>query len=262
MARRPFKVPIPEQADGLNTLGSDILKKHNTDKEASPIPAATANQLQAKLDEASAQQTLQENLDKDKEKLNEDRNLLLGTHPTQTSITDGTAIFYLTSIRNFLLGHFRGSERKLGDWGFTVNSPKGKVQVEIPRNADKLTKLVAKVLKKHEDDGSASLLSAFDMAALKTLNEAAAQKLSDADTANRNKETATQARNLALGTAKGQTTKTSGTVAYIVRSVRDILLGIYRGKEQKLGDWGFTVNFNTNGGGGTPPTPPPTPPAG
>lgn len=257
MARRPFKVPIPEQADALNTLGNNILKKHAADKEASPIPAATGTQLQAKLDEASAQQTLQESLDKEKEKLNEDRNLLLGLHPTQTSITEGTVLFYLTSIRNFLLGHFRGTERKLGDWGFTVNTPKGAVQVIIPRNADKLTKLVANVLKKHDADGSASLLSAFDMAALKTLNDDAAKKLSDAGAANRNKEKATQARNLALGTGKGRNTKTPGTVAYIVRSVRDILLGIYRGKEQQLGDWGFTVNFNT-----TPPAAPPPPAPG
>lgn len=120
----------------------------------------------------------------------------------------------------------------MGDWGFTVNSPKGKVQVIIPRNADKLTKLVDKVLKKHNTDKEVSLLKVLASASLKALNDSAAQKLSDAAAANRNKETATQARNLALGTAKGQTTKTPGTVAYYIRSIRDILLGIYRGKDK------------------------------
>lgn len=261
MARRPYEVVIPRQPDDLNKLGKNIISKHNADKASSPISAATANLLNEKLAEADNQYTLQKDLERTRELLNEERNLILGIHPTQVSTTEGTALFYLTSIRNFLLGHFRGSERKLGDWGFTVNTPKGKVQVEIPRNADKLTQLVADVLKKHEADGEASLIAVFDMAALKTLNESAAQKLSAAAAANRNKEKATQSRNLALGIDKGQTSKTPGTVSYIIRSVRDILLGIHRGKEQQLGDWGFEVNFNANGGGGTPPAPPPTPPA-
>lgn len=236
------------------------MDKHTTDGPKSPIPATSATLLENKMTEAGNQYTLQKNLDKNKEKLNEERNLLLGIHPTQTTITEGTVLFYITSIRNFLLGQFRGSERKLGDWGFTVNSPKGSVQVEIPRNPDKLTSLAGEILKKHEDDSDTSLLTVFAMAAFRELNESAARKLSEANAANRNKEKATQARNLALGTAKGQTTKTPGTVSYIVRSIRDILLGIYRGQEQKLGDWGFEVNFNTNNGG-APPTPPPAPSA-
>lgn len=246
----------------MNKLGKNITTKHTNDGESSPIPAATANLLSGKLTEADNQYNLQKDLERTREQLTEERNQLLGIHPSQTTVTAGTVLFHLTSIRDFLLGHFRGSERNLGQWGFTVNTPKGVVQVEIPRNPDKLTKLVAEILKKHDTDKEASLLRIFDMAALKALNDDAAKKRSDAEAANRNKEKATQSRNLALGTAKGQTTKTPGTVAYLVRSVRDILLGIYRGQEQKLGDWGFEVNFNTTSSNGSTPTPPPTPPAG
>lgn len=251
MAKRPFKIVIPSQPDPLNKLGNDIFNKHTADGAASPIPVLTADQLKAKLDEAAEQYAAQKNLDKEKERLNEERNLLLGIHLTQTTVTAGTVLFQVVSIRDFLLGRFRGSERKLGDWGFTVNTPKGAVQVAVPRNADKLTKLVADILKKHGDDGADSILAVFDMPALQRINDEAAKKLADAAAVNRNKEKATQARNLALGTAKGQTSKTPGTVSYFVRSVRDILLGIYRGKEQQLGDWGFEVNFN-NGPTATP----------
>lgn len=33
-----------------------------------------------------------------------------------------------------------------------------------------------------------------------------------------------------------------GTVAYYVRSARDVLADIHKGNEKKLGDWGFEVD--------------------
>ena len=255
MARRPFRVVIPTQPDPLNTLGNNIITKHIADGAASPIPAATATSLTSKLTEADAQNTLQKNLDEVKEKHTEDRNLRLGIHVTQSTITENTVLYFVTSIRDFLLGHFRGNERKLGDWGYVVNSPKGKVQVIIPGNPEKLIKLGQAILRKHEEDDEDSILASFDMAAMTTLVSAADTHNAQAEKANRDKEKATQARNLALGTAKGQNRKTVGTATYHICSIRDILLGINRGKEQQLGDWGFTVNFNS-----TPATlPPPAP---
>jgi hypothetical protein len=40
----------------------------------------------------------------------------------------------------------------------------------------------------------------------------------------------------------GSDASTAGTVAYFVRSARDILLGLNKGNEQKLGDWSFEVD--------------------
>lgn len=255
MARVPFTVVISRQPDPINTLGNDIVAKHTADGAASPIPAALITQLAAKIAEGETQYDLQKDRDLWKEKYTEERNLRLGLHPTQSSTTEGTVLFYVTSIRDFLLGQYRGSERKLGDWGFVVNSPKGQVQVVIPRNPEKLILLAKAILAKHATDGAGSLLAGFDMAALETLTDDAETRNGQAAKANRDKEAATQARNLALGTAKGQNRKTVGTTTYIICSIRDILLGIYRGREQRLGDWGFTVNFNS-----TPATPPPPAP--
>jgi hypothetical protein len=41
-----------------------------------------------------------------------------------------------------------------------------------------------------------------------------------------------------------------------VKSARDILMALYKGSEQKLGDWGFDVDTSTRSSGPTPPTPP------
>jgi len=41
-----------------------------------------------------------------------------------------------------------------------------------------------------------------------------------------------------------------------VKSARDILMALYKGTEQKLGDWGFDVDTSTRSCGPPPPTPP------
>jgi len=40
---------------------------------------------------------------------------------------------------------------------------------------------------------------------------------------------------------------------YCVKACRDVLSGVYKGNEQKLGDWGFDVDTSARPG----PTPPP-----
>ena len=62
-------------------------------------------------------------------------------------------------------------------------------------------------------------------------------------------EAATEARDGLLGHRKDQTSNTPGTVLNYVSRVRDILLGTYRGEEQKLGDYGFTVNHSSRSNG-------------
>ena len=80
-------------------------------------------------------------------------------------------------------------------------------------------------------------------------------KTTTADTQNqvsaklyRDAETATQNRDIALGADRS----TQGTVNYYVAAARDMLLGIYKGNEQKLGDWGFTVEQSSQGSGSKP----------
>lgn len=246
MARRNFSIVVPRNPELLIALADKILQKHYQDGTLSKINAATAQQLQDKLNAARTENTRQNELNRLKEKLNEERSLLLGLHDTQNAYSEGTVLYIITAARDILLGQYRGNERVLGDWGYTVNSPKGAVQVIIPRNANELIALAKKVMEKHYLDGGASLLKDLPLDVLNNKLYEAETKQEEARKANRDKEKATQMRNIALGLDQGQTSKTPNTVKYIVKSVRDLLLGTFRGREQELGDWGFEVNRNTS----------------
>ena len=121
-------------------------------------------------------------------------------------------------------------------------------RVNIPKNPDQLIQLAQSIGAKHTADAAGSPLGGLDMADL-------AGKTATADTENkkaarsyRDGVTATQNRDNALGTDNA----VKGTVASYVRSARDILLGIHKGTEQKLGDWGFEVDASARGGGDKP----------
>jgi hypothetical protein len=114
-------------------------------------------------------------------------------------------------------------------------------RVKIPKNKDAAIKLAQSILQKHQADGAASPLAALNIADMTA-------KTATADTQNqlsaklyRDAETATQNCDLAVGTDF----TTPGTVNTYNTSVRDLLLGIYKGNEQKLGDWGFEVDQST-----------------
>lgn len=245
MAKHSFRVPMPTKTDKLLLLGENILQKHYQDGSSSPLPPHLMDSLQQLVSIARTEHDRQNELNRQKEKLYEARDLLLGIHESQGSYVKGTVLYIVTAARDILLGHYRGNERVLGDWGYTINSPKGKAQILIPRQADKLMQLAKFLIQKHYQDGSNSLLQSLDWTNLESRLYEAEQKQKEAQAVSREKEKATQLRNIALGMDKGQTTKTANTVHYIVRAVRDLLLGIHRGSEQMLGDWGFEVNFST-----------------
>jgi co-chaperonin GroES (HSP10) len=245
MARRNFSVIIPDNPDRLLALATTILQKHEQDGAASRLSTTFTQPLQALLATARIENDRRNELDRQKEKQNEARNLILGLHHSQNAFTPGTVLYYVAAARDLLLGEYRGSERVLGDWGFTVDSPKNAVRVVIRRSADALIVLAKNVLRKHQQDGANSLLLPLDLSTLELRLVEAEEKLQAGRALNRDKEKATQARNIVLGIDKGQTSKTPNTVKYLVKSIRDVLLGIYRGREQELGAWGFEVNAHT-----------------
>ena len=113
-------------------------------------------------------------------------------------------------------------------------------RIEIPSNPDDLIALGKKLKDKHIALGDDSPIKA-----LKDIAQFPA-KLTTAETKNelskqlyRDAERATQDRDLPLGHV-GQLREQ--TVRYWVTSARDVLLGLNKGNEQALGDWGFTVD--------------------
>jgi hypothetical protein len=124
----------------------------------------------------------------------------------------------------------------------TNNQRKNMARVIIPKNKALAIKLAQAILVKHQADGAASPLAPLNIADM-------TGKTSTADTQNqlaaklyRDAETATQNSDLALGSDY----TTPGRVNYYLAAARDILLGIYKGNEQKLGDWGFEVDQSTS----------------
>jgi len=123
----------------------------------------------------------------------------------------------------------------------TNNKRKTMARVKLPKNKSLAIKLAQAILAKNQADGAASPLVSLNITDM-------GGKTTTADTQNqlseklyRDAETATQNCDLALGSDY----TTPGTVNYYLAAARDILLGIYKGNEQKLGDWGFEVDQST-----------------
>ena len=124
------------------------------------------------------------------------------------------------------------------------------VRVTIPRNADELIILGESIVAKHNEDPATSPLVGLDMAAFEATVIDAGKKNVEAKQLRKDSETATEDRDGLLGHKKDQTTNTPGTVLNFVVRTREMLLGVFKGKEQHLGDFGFEVNqSNTSAGG-------------
>ena len=117
---------------------------------------------------------------------------------------------------------------------------KHSMRIIVPANPDGLITLAKAISAKHTALGAASPLNAIqDIAKLAPQTVIAETNNASAKTLSKQAETATQARDVALG-QDGQLTP--GTVRYFVDSARDILAGANKGNEKKLGDWGFVVD--------------------
>jgi hypothetical protein len=115
-------------------------------------------------------------------------------------------------------------------------------RVNIPTNPDEMIALAQAIGKKHTADGANSPLSVLNMTEMDAQTTAADTQNKSAGQLYRDAEKATQNRDLALGINN----PVKGTALNYVRSVRDILSGIYKGNEQALGDWGFEVDQSTH----------------
>lgn len=238
-----FRIIIPRIVEFFLNLASLILGKHTTDGVDSKLKHLDMTKMQELYDLARAQHDLAVQLNADKEKAVELRNHALGLEPEQNSFTPNTVLFYVSSIRDQLLGIYKGLEQIMGDWGFEINlGSKGKRVAVIPTNPTFLIILAKKIQAKHIADGVDSPLDKDEMLALAALiTEAEAQDVL-ANQLDKDKEKAVQIRDKALGFGAGQRRITPDTLLYFVTSARDVLKGHYRGFEQTLGDWGFEVN--------------------
>ena len=122
---------------------------------------------------------------------------------------------------------------------------KTSVKIEISKSKpEELTKLGNVVFAKHTALGAASPLNGLDMVTFGTKLSESVDKRAEAKQLHDQAEALNQQAGLSLGVDKSQNTKTPGTVYATLTSARDILLGLNRGQERKLSEWGFNVVIN------------------
>ncbi|MCO5254472.1 MAG: hypothetical protein M9892_08930 [Bacteroidetes bacterium] len=249
------RIIIPRKIEEFLILAANVLLKNDEVGVDSPLKVLDMEDMEAKLDYAVEKNSLGKQLALNRKTATQQRNLALGKQSGQKTYTPGTVLFYISGIRDFLLGQFRGEEQLLGDWGFDVKTnSKAGVSVEIPSNVVDLLLLTKAVLDKNTADGVDSPLEDFDMADLQVKYDIAKAKQDLTVKLNRDRETAFQQRDLAMGRGRKQISVTKGTLKFYLTSARDILLGYNRGEEQNLGDWGFDVD-TSQPSNPTPPTP-------
>ena len=124
-------------------------------------------------------------------------------------------------------------------------------RVNLPANVDRLILLSQSVLTKHVALGAASPLGGLkivEWTANTTTadieNKKAAQLRRDAEKATQNRDNAISTNADPLG------------VEFNVKSARDILMALYKGSQQTLGDWGFDVDTSARPAAPPPATPP------
>jgi len=117
-------------------------------------------------------------------------------------------------------------------------------RIEIPKNPDMLIELVGKILEKHNQDGPNSTLNALDMPLLQNIYTSVEAENIKAKQMQKNIETLIEKHNKELGIHKSQTLDTKGTVRFLTVAVRNTLLGLLKGNEQALGDYGYVVNHS------------------
>ncbi|MEO5572552.1 MAG: hypothetical protein ABIT08_06645 [Bacteroidia bacterium] len=242
-----FSVTIPGNPQELTGLGKRVNAKHVLDGATSVLTPLDMTHFTAKVTVATTKDAEAAQLDRDKEKAYEQRDLALGLNNDNPK----TIKFYVTSARDTLLGFSKGKEHNLGDYGFNVNSSSGFVSVEIPTDAPGMMRLAGLIIAKDIALGAASLVKGLDMTDFAAKNTDADTKHTLGQKLNRDKEKATAARDKPLGIAEGQTVKTPGTVKFYVTSSRDVLLGLNKGEEHNLGDWGYDVQFSSGPGAPT-----------
>lgn len=117
--------------------------------------------------------------------------------------------------------------------------------VDVPTNPDDLITLAEKILAKDTELGANSPfknIKNWDKFA--ALNTTADSSNEDSKKHSRLSVEATQARDNVLGQT-GQLKE--NTVRWFTTSARDVLLGLNKGQEQQLGEFGFEVTYGANG---------------
>lgn len=120
VSRGSAKIVVPMNAAKMITLASNILAQNTIEADDSPIKDLNIIEFTARLSSATSKHALAEQLNHEKQNLIQDRDILLGNARKQLGKNTGTLKYYLTSVRDVLLGIYKNNETALELWGFDV----------------------------------------------------------------------------------------------------------------------------------------------
>lgn len=127
------RVIIPENVDEFITLASDIITKEQSLAPNGNLSPAELSDLIKLRDDGKKASDEQKAAYKKAEELTITRDNALGTGKKSKVNQPGTALFWVTSLRDILLAKNKTNPKVLGEWGFEVDdSPKGGDEPEPP----------------------------------------------------------------------------------------------------------------------------------
>src|SRR5690606_12623438 len=118
------------RADDLLTLGNQIYSKHQADGAASPLNEFDMAQFGTLLSNANAFELEAKQPTRNKETNFPLRDNAPGLGNGKRDSRSKTLLYYVTAVRNVLLGIHKSREKHLGQWGFEVDDSPRKKKVE------------------------------------------------------------------------------------------------------------------------------------
>ncbi len=250
MAKTNIRADVPTSSpEGMLDLSDSITAKHEAiiaGGEDSPVDHLDMAGFKTNT---AAARTLHDDagtLHSEAEGDIQDAYTAIGMAEGQDITTEGTLYFDLDVIRKELLTKFINREEQMEKfgWNMVIGEARGRrtVRATIPIDSpDGMLDLCEAVTKKHEALAGASPVTITDMATFKANHLAARAAHNLGLEKHKEAEGKTQDAIRIIGTGKGQKVSTTGTLYFIIGSVRDFLLALHKNHEEQLEQWGFNI---------------------
>jgi hypothetical protein len=127
MPKKTLRINIPTNVDELLKLIENIIDKHQEDGAESKLNVVDMKRLDDLFQVAVQKNEESIKFRMKAEDATQERNNALGIKVKNAATASGNALYLVTQIRDILLPIYKGNEKKLGEWGFSVDdNPKYK----------------------------------------------------------------------------------------------------------------------------------------
>jgi len=118
-------IVLDKEEYALTRLALDILTQVKEEGGTGPLSNYNIETVERTLEKCQTLVTEAEKANKLAHRKNRERDLAFGKAADQYMDTPGHLLFYIGSMRDILLGHYKGRERELSRYGFKVSTHHG-----------------------------------------------------------------------------------------------------------------------------------------